>query len=106
MVNRYDVHWVELDPTRGSEIAKTRPCVIVSPNELNKHLNTIIIIPITSTLRNYPYRVRCTLMGKEGEIVTDQIRSVDRGRLRGKIGELNQKEIDQLQDILSQMLCC
>jgi mRNA interferase MazF len=106
MVNRYDVHWVELDPTRGSEIAKTRPCVIVSPNELNKHLNTIIIIPITSTLRNYPYRVRCTLMGKEGEIVTDQIRSVDKGRLRGKIGELNQKEIDQLQDILSQMLCC
>jgi mRNA interferase MazF len=106
MVNRYDVHWVELDPTCGSEIAKTRPCVIVSPNELNKHLNTIIIIPITSTLRNYPYRVRCTLMGKEGEIVTDQIRSVDKGRLRGKIGELNQKEIDQLQDILSQMLCC
>lgn len=106
MVNRFDVHWVELDPTRGSEITKTRPCVIISPDELNRHLNTVIIIPITSTLRDYPFRVRCTLMGRKGEIITDQIRAVDKCRLRGKIGSLSEDEIFQLQYVLNQMLCC
>ena len=105
MVEQYGIYWVDLDPTRGGEIAKTRPCVVVSPPELNKYLTTVIIVPVTSTIRNYPYRAHCSISGRAGEIAIDQIRTVDKGRLRNKIGELAPDEIAHLRDILRQMLC-
>ena len=87
MVNdfqQYEVYWISVDPTQGSEIAKSRPCVIVSPNELNQFLRTLIIIPITSTIKKYPWRVACTVSGQDGSIAADQIRSVDKARLGNK----------------------
>lgn len=88
----YSVYWVDLNPTRGSEINKIRPCVIVSPNELNKYLNTVIIIPLTTAIHNYPWRVLCKIDGKEGAIATDQIKTVDKSRIGKYIGSLNNTE--------------
>ena len=105
MVEQFGIYWVELDPTRGGEMAKTRPCVVVSPSELNMHLSTVIIAPITSTIRNYPYRVMSSVAGRDGEIATDQIRTVDKGRLKKKIGNLKPREIKDLKDIFRQMFC-
>ena len=94
---QYDVCWVELDPTQGSEIAKTRPCVVVSPDELNALLNTVVVVPLTSTLRGYPFRVQCVVAGKKGELAIDQIRAVDKSRLKSNIlGRLSYVEIDTL----------
>lgn len=105
MVKQYGVYWVELDPVRGGEMAKTRPCVVVTPQDLNMYLMTVVVVPITSTIRNYPYRVHCIVAGRNGEIAVDQIRTIDKGRLKGKIGELNTDEIIKLRDIFHQMLC-
>lgn len=105
VIKQYDIYWIDLNPTQGSEISKIRPCVVISPKELNDNLNTVIIIPITSTLRNYPFRIRCSLANKAGEIVTDQIRTVDKSRLKGKIGKLSEQEIEKLREILNEMLC-
>jgi len=97
---------VELDPTQGSEIAKTRPCVVVSPDELNAHLNTVVIVPLTSTLRGYPFRVQCVVAGKKGKLAIDQIRAVDKSRLKSNIlGRLSYLEIDTLQDVINEMFC-
>lgn len=104
VVRQYDVYWISLDPTQGSEIAKTRPCVVVSPDELNTSLRTVIIIPITSTVKKYPWRVDCTVQGKNGSIATDQIRVVDKTRLGSKISLLSPKEIKELKQILQEML--
>lgn len=82
---RFEVYLVNLDPTIVSEIKKTRPCVIISPNEMNNHISTVIIAPLTSKLRNYPTRVPCRVEGKQGQIVLDQIRTVDKSRLIKKI---------------------
>lgn len=106
MVEQYGVYWVDLNPTQGGEISKVRPCVIVSPKELNMYLKTVIIAPVTSTIRNYPYRVECCISDKKGEIATDQIRTVDKCRLKSKIGTLNKQEIKNLKDVFMQMLCC
>ena len=105
MVEQYEVYWVELDPTRGGEMAKTRPCVVVTPSDLNMYLTTVVIVPITSTIRNYPYRVLCSVAGREGEIATDQIRTVDKSRLKRKIGDLNFSEIKRLREVFQQMFC-
>ncbi len=105
MVNQFDVYWVDLNPTVGAEIQKVRPCVVVSPKELNQHLATVIIIPITSAIHDYPFRVRCHVDGREGEIVTDQIRTVDKSRLKKKITTLSLVEQTELQDVLRQMFC-
>ena len=86
---RFEVYLINLDPTIGSEIKKTRPCVIISPNEMNNHISTVIIAPLTSKLRNYPTRVPCRVEGKQGQIVLDQIRTVDKSRLIKKITTLN-----------------
>ena len=75
-VKRFEVHLISLDPTKGSEIKKTRPCLIISPNEMNKYIRTVIIAPMTSTIKNYPTRVTTTFQGKKGQIVLDQIRTV------------------------------
>jgi mRNA interferase MazF len=89
MFSRFDVYYVNLDPTIGSEIKKTRPCVIISPNEMNYNIATVIVAPLTSKLRNYPTRVPCKVEGKQGQIVLDQIRTVDKLRLIKKIESLN-----------------
>ena len=87
-VERADVHLVNLDPTIGSEIKKTRPCVVISPDEMNRHLRTVIVAPLTSQGRLYPTRVRCHFDGKEGLVVLDQIRTVDVTRLVKKVGRI------------------
>ena len=105
MVRRYEVYWVDLNPTIGAEIQKIRPCVVVSPDELNEHLDTVIIIPVTSSIHGYPYRVRCRIMDRNGEIATDQIRTVDRRRIKNLITTLSLNEIFDLQQVLMQMFC-
>lgn len=89
MFSRFSVYYVNLDPTIGSEIKKTRPCVIISPNEMNYNISTVIMAPITSKLRNYPTRISCKVEGKQGQIVLDQIRTVDKIRLIKKVDTLN-----------------
>jgi mRNA interferase MazF len=86
--NRGEVYLIELDPTRGSEIRKTRPCLIVSPDELNHHLRTVIVAPMTTAGHAYPFRPACKFAGKEGRVALDQLRTVDRERLRKRLGVL------------------
>jgi len=87
-VERSDVYLVNLDPTIGSEIKKTRPCLVISPDEMNRHLRTAIVAPLTSRGRLYPTRVRCLFDGREGLVVLDQIRTVDVTRLVRKVGRI------------------
>lgn len=103
-IKQYEVYWISLDPTQGSEMAKTRPCVIVSPNEMNQFLKTLIIIPITSTAKTYPWRVKCMILDKQGSMATDQIKVVDRTRMGSKIGALSKTEVAELKDVLQRML--
>jgi mRNA interferase MazF len=100
---RFDVFYVNLDPAIGSEIKKTRPCLIISPNEMNKHISTVIIAPITSKLRDYPTRVACKVEGKQGQIVLDQIRTVDKLRLVKKIDMLNKATQIKVLNVLNEM---
>ncbi len=86
VVNRFDVFLISLEPSRGSEIRKTRPCLVVSPDEMNHHINTVIIAPMTTKGRTYPTRITCSFQGKQGQIVCDQIRTVDKSRLVRKLG--------------------
>ena len=86
---RFEVYLVALDPTIGAEIRKTRPCVVVSPDESNNALNTIIGAPMTSTIRNYPTRVRVRFQGRNGEIAVDQLRALDKRRLVKKLGTIS-----------------
>ena len=104
VVKQYEVYWISLDPTQGSEIAKTRPCVVVSPDDLNRSLRTVVIIPITSTIKKYPWRIDRVVQNKNGSIAADQIRVVDKTRLGSKIGNLSVTEIKELKQILQQML--
>ncbi len=90
VVSRFEVWLVSLDPAIGSEIQKTRPCLIVSPNEANRFLLTVTIVPLTSTLRNYPTRLNCIFKRKTGQLATDQIRSVDKSRLVKKSGVMDE----------------
>src|SRR5664280_1498515 len=91
MVKRFEVWQTGLNPTVGSEISKSRPCLVVSPNEANKYLSTVTIIPLTSTIRNYPTRINCRFEGKSGQLAIDQIRSVDKTRLVKKIGVMDEQ---------------
>ena len=100
MVKQFDVFWVNLDPTVGKEIKKVRPAVIVSPDELNDNLDTVIIAPLTSTIRKYPSRLSLTLDGKKGQVVLDQIRSVDKSRLKKKMTSLNLKISKRISELL------
>ncbi|QBR12757.1 type II toxin-antitoxin system PemK/MazF family toxin [Sphingobacterium sp. CZ-2] len=96
MVKRFEIYFVDLNPTIGSEINKIRPAVIVSPNEMNNALNTVIIAPLTSTLKPYPMRVNCIVDGKKGQIALDHLRSIDKTRLISKMGIIEfttQKEL-------------
>ena len=102
-MNRFDVYLVNLDPTVGHEIKKTRPCTIISPDEMNHNIGTVIIAPMTSKGRQYPTRVSCNFQGVEGQVVLDQIRTVDKTRLVKKLGQLSPATGDEILVILAEM---
>lgn len=103
VVNRFDIYLVNLDPTIGTEIRKTRPCVVVSPDEMNRHIATVIVAPMTTKGHQYPTRVSCKFEGKEGQIVLDQIRTVDKARLVRKLGRLTKSNQDAVLAVLTEM---
>ena len=100
MVKRFEVWNIELNPTQGSEINKKRPCLVVSPNETNKFLNTVVIVPMTSTIKPYPTRLNCHFMGKDGQLVVDQIRCVDKTRLIEKLGTMDAKTCKDISSLI------
>ncbi len=102
-VKRGDVYLIALSPTRGRKIRKTRPCVVVSPDELNAHLQTYIVAPLTTGGHRYPFRVPCRFGGKAGHIILDQIRTVDRERLVRRRGQLTATTLQKLLGVLQQM---
>ncbi|AFM12665.1 type II toxin-antitoxin system PemK/MazF family toxin [Turneriella parva] len=104
VVEQYDVFLINLDPTIGHEIKKTRPCLIISPNEMNGNISTIIIAPMTTVSRNYPTRVKTVFKKKTGYIVLDQIRTVDKARLVKKLGKVNIEAIGSVKSVLREML--
>lgn len=96
VIRRFEVYLINLDPTIGKEIKKTRPCLIISPDDMNKYISTVIIAPMTTKGRNYPTRIACQFEGKDGQIVLDQIRTIDKVRIIRKLGKINtsiQKEV-------------
>ena len=102
-INRFEVYLVNLDPTVGSEIRKTRPCLVVSPDEMNHQLRTVIVAPMTTKGRLYPSRVPCRFKGKDGRVVLDQIRTVDCARLIQKLGRLDDKTAAKVLAVLQEM---
>ena len=102
-IQRGDIILVNLAPTRGSEIRKTRPCVVVSPDELNDYLTTYIVAPMTTGGHSYPFRVACRFKGKAGHIVLDQIRTIDRDRVVRKLGRLPEPTLAGTLSILQEM---
>ncbi|OYX85954.1 MAG: growth inhibitor PemK [Flavobacteriales bacterium 32-34-25] len=102
-LKQYQIVLVNLDPTVGSEMKKTRPCVIISPNEMNKYLDTIVIAPMTSSSKNYPTRVEINHDKKTGWIVLDQIRTVDRRRIIKILGNLSEKEFKKVKEVLREL---
>ncbi len=88
VVQRFEIWWVNLDPKIGSEVKKIRPYLVVSPNEVNQYLNTVTVIPLTSTLKLYPTRLNCIIQGKQSQLVIDQVRSLDKLRLKSKMMDL------------------
>ena len=103
-LRQYEVYLVSLDPTVGHEIQKTRPCTVISPNEMNDTISTVIIAPMTTRSRPYPTRVKVRFREKEGWVVLDQIRTVDKERLFKKLGNLETNEIDHIKTVLQEML--
>jgi mRNA interferase MazF len=89
VVNRFDVYLINLDPTVGSEIKKTRPCLIISPDEMNRHIRTVIVAPMTTAGKKYPTRISCTFKKRKGQIVTDQIRTIDKSQLIKRLGTID-----------------
>jgi mRNA interferase MazF len=102
-IKRGDVHLVDLDPTRGREIKKMRPCVVVSPDELNRHLHTHIVAPLTTGSHQYPFRVPCRFKGKVGHVVLDQLRTVDRERLVRNLGRISPGTLRRVLTVLQEM---
>jgi mRNA interferase MazF len=102
-INRFEVYLVNLDPTVGSEIQKTRPCLVVSPDELNHTIRTVIIAPLTTKGQTYATRVPCRFKGKDGQVVLDQIRTVDRSRLVSKLGRISIGTATSVLGILREM---
>jgi mRNA interferase MazF len=102
-VARFEVYLVNLDPTVGSEIRKTRPCVVLSPDELNRHSRLYIVAPLTSGRRAYPFRVACEFQGVPGYVVLDQLRTVDRGRFVRRLGVLPQPACSRALAVLASM---
>lgn len=102
-LNQYKIVLVNLDSTIGSEIKKTRPCVIISPDEMNKHLQTVIVAPMTSQSKQYPTRIEVKHQNKKGWIVLDQIRTVDKQRILKTLDKLTDKEIEKLKSIIKEI---
>lgn len=103
VVRRFDVWLVALDPTVGSEIQKTRPCLVVSPDEMNRSLRTNIIAPLTTRGRPYPFRPACRFQGQQGQVAIDQIRTVDRSRLVKRLGKISGKVASEVLQVLQNM---
>ena len=103
VVKRFDVYLINLDPTVGSEIRKTRPCLIISPDEMNQHIRTVLIAPMTTAGKDYPTRVKCRFKKKEGEIVLDQMRTIDKKRLIKKLGSIDSKTQSEVISILQRL---
>jgi mRNA interferase MazF len=103
VINRFEVYLVNLDPTIGREIKKTRPCLIVSPDEMNHNINTAIVAPMTTRGRSYPTRVPCRFKGKTGQVVLDQIRTVDNRRLVKRIGRIDKRTAARVIEVLGEI---
>lgn len=103
MISRFEVYLCVLDPTVGREIRKTRPCLIVSPDEMNHHIRTAVVAPMTTRGRTYPTRVPCRFGGKAGQVVLDQIRTVDQTRLVRKLGRLDARTAQKVLNVLQEM---
>jgi len=101
-ITQYSIVLVNLDPTIGSEIKKTRPCAVISPNEMNKYLNTVVLAPMTTNLKRYPTRVPVQHNGKKGMIVIDQIRTVDKTRIVRVFENLSESEIEQCKEVIKE----
>jgi len=102
-VKRFEVYLVNLDPTVGHEIKKSRPCLVISPDELNRYISTVIVAPMTTKGRNYPTRVPCKFQGKEGQVVIDQIRTVDKTRLMKRLGKMDSETQADVFSVLSEL---
>jgi len=102
-VDRFDVYLVNLDPTLGSEIQKTQPCLVVSPNEMNRHIRTVIVAPMSTKGRAYPTRVSCRFQKRTGQVVLDQIRTVDKRRLVRRLGKVDSKTVTKILEVLAEM---
>jgi len=103
VVKRFDVFLVALDPTMGSEIKKTRPCLVISPDEMNAYISTVIVAPMTTKARSYPTRVSCRFRGKAGQVVLDQLRTVDKARLVRRLGRISDAVQAQILSALTEM---
>ncbi|HQW13044.1 MAG TPA: type II toxin-antitoxin system PemK/MazF family toxin [Saprospiraceae bacterium] len=101
-LNQYQIVWINLDPTMGSEIKRTRPCVIVSPDEMNTYLRTLVIAPMTTTSKKYPTRIKVKHDQKTGWIVIDQIRTIDKQRIIKVVGKLSPQEIKEVKSVLKE----
>ncbi|MBA2340481.1 MAG: type II toxin-antitoxin system PemK/MazF family toxin [Pyrinomonadaceae bacterium] len=103
VVKRFEVHVVNLDPTVGSEIQKARPCLVISPDEMNRFIKTVIVAPMTTKGASYPTRVACKFQGKRGQVVLDQIRTVDKTRLAKKLGRIDKRVQIEVLSVLGEM---
>jgi mRNA interferase MazF len=103
MVKRFDVYLVNLDPTVGHEIKKYRPCLVISPDELNRNISTVIVAPMTTKGHNYPTRVSCTFDDKKGQILLEQMRAVDKKRLIKRLGKVGSLVQSQVFSVLSEL---
>jgi len=104
VILQYDVYLIDLDPTRGYELQKTRPCIVISPDEMNKTIGTVIIAPMTTKSHDYPTRVEVVFQEKRGWIVLDQIRTVDKTRLLKRLGAVEERTIQKTKAVLREML--
>ena len=102
-MKRFEVYLINLDPTVGKKIKKTRPCLIISPDEMNEYISTVIVAPMTTRIRNYPSRITCNFKGTKGQIVLDQIRTVDKIRLIKKLGVIDDQSQNSVIQILQEM---
>lgn len=100
---RGDVYLISLDPTRGSDIRKTRPCVVVSPDELNDHLGTFLVAPMTTGGHHYPFRIPCRFQDRVGHVVVDQLRAIDHARMVRRLGSLTTDTMDEVLNVLQRM---
>lgn len=103
VVKRFDVYLINLDPTIGSEIQKTRPCLVISPDEMNRFIKTVIVAPVTTKGTSYPTRVACKFQGKQGQIVLDQIRTIDKTRMVRRMGRIDKQIQTEVLSVLDEM---